>query len=135
MKKITLLLALTIALFFYTAAKDNSNPILRFNQNGKFKIVQFTDVHFIYNFYRSDSSLVLMQAALEAEKPDLVVLTGDVVCSENTKKAWLSLTKILVDSKIPWAVTLGNHDIEYELTGDEIGHNHRTSVLCKRERT
>lgn len=120
MKRITLLLVLTIALFFNAAAKDNSNPILRFNSNGKFKIVQFTDVHFIYNFYRSDSSLVLMKAALEAEKPDLVVLTGDVVCSENTKKAWLSLTKILIESKIPWAVTLGNHDVEYELTGDEI---------------
>ena len=31
-------------------------PVLKFNQNGKFKIVQFTDIHFQYDSYRSDSA-------------------------------------------------------------------------------
>lgn len=120
MKKITIIFFLIIAVLFSVKAKDKSNSRLKFNSNGKFKIVQFTDIHFKYNSYRSDSVLMMMKAAVEAEKPDLVVLTGDVVCTDNTKKAWLALTQILVDSKVPWAVTLGNHDIEYELKGEKI---------------
>ncbi|QGY46291.1 hypothetical protein GM418_22290 [Maribellus comscasis] len=93
---------------------------LRFGENGKLKIVQFTDIHFKYNSYKSDSALALMKNAVEAEKPGLVILTGDVVCSDNTKQAWLALAKIFVDSKVPWAVVLGNHDVEYELTNNQI---------------
>lgn len=101
-----------------TVAK--TKPALKFGENGKLKIVQFTDIHYQYNSYKSDSVLVLMKNAVADEKPDLVVLTGDVVCSENTKKAWLTLTKIFVDAKVPWAVVLGNHDVEYELTDKQI---------------
>lgn len=73
-----------------------------------------------YNSYKSDSTLVLMQNAVEAEKPGLVVLAGDVVCSANTRQAWVALTKVFVDAKVPWAVVLGNHDVEYELTNKQI---------------
>ncbi len=120
MKKIIIVLVLLVTVLFSAQAKDKTNTRLQFNENGKFKILQFTDIHFQYNSYRSDSVLMMMKAAVETEHPDLVVLTGDVVCSDNTREAWLMLTRILVDSKVPWAVTLGNHDIEYELTGAEI---------------
>jgi len=100
----------------------NPKPILRFNETGKFKIVQFTDVHYQYNSYRSDSALVLMRKVIEKEKPDLVVLTGDIVCSMNTPLAWLDLSKVMIDAKVPWAVVLGNHDAEfkYATTKEEI---------------
>ena len=97
-----------------------SKPVLRFNQDGKFKIVQFTDIHFQYSSYRSDSALMLMKTVIEKEKPDLVVLTGDVVCSKDTRLAWLALSQVMINAKTPWAVTLGNHDVEYELTGKQI---------------
>jgi hypothetical protein len=113
-----LILIITITSGFITVAK--TKPVLQFGENGKLKILQFTDIHFKYNSYRSDSALVLMKNAVEAEKPGLVVLTGDVVCTENTKKAWLALTKIFADAKVPWAVVLGNHDVEYELTANQI---------------
>lgn len=104
------------------AGGDKSKHVLHFNADGKFKIVQFTDVHFQYDSYRSDSALVLMKTVIEKEKPDLVVLTGDIVCSKNTVKAWLALSQVLIDAKVPWAVTLGNHDAEekYETSKDEI---------------
>lgn len=47
---------------------------LKFNANGKFKIVQFTDVHYIYNDPRSDVSIERINEVLDAEKPDLVIL-------------------------------------------------------------
>lgn len=117
----------TIILFLFlfagmgiVQAEDGANPVLRFDKNGKFKILQITDVHFQYDSYRSDSALVMIERAIAAETPDLIVLTGDVVCSKNTKLAWFALTQVLIDAQVPWAVTLGNHDIEYELTGKEI---------------
>ncbi len=121
MKKIVALslFILAVSLLSYSA-KENSKPILKFNPDGKFKIVQFTDVHFQYGSYRSDSALVIIKTVIAAEKPDLVVLTGDIVCSKNTAKAWISLSKVLIDAGIPWAVTLGNHDREYEMTEEQI---------------
>lgn len=118
-KKILSVILLILSLGLVSAEKS-SKPVLKFNQNGKFKIVQFTDIHFQYDSYRSDSALNLMKQVIRKEKPDLVVLTGDVVCSKNTVKAWKSLSKILIDAKVPWAVMLGNHDVEYELTGQQI---------------
>lgn len=113
-------LALLLSLFLASCAgSENSEEPLRFH-DGKFRIVQFTDIHFQYNSYRSDSALVLMKKVIESERPDLIVLTGDIVCSKNTGEAWLKLTKVLVDAGIPWAVTFGNHDREYELTNKQI---------------
>ena len=121
MKKIVLFLFMTtVCLFSVVNARNAKKAGLRFNAEGKFKILQFTDIHFKYNSFRSDSVLEMMKVAIATEKPDLVVITGDVVCSDQTRKAWLALTKPLVESKVPWAVTLGNHDVEYELTGAEI---------------
>lgn len=121
MKKIisVVFIMLTISIWSYTAGKV-TKPVLRFNEDGKFKIVQFTDTHFQYDSYRSDSALILMKSVIASEKPDLVVLTGDIVCSQNTAMAWFSLSKILIEAKVPWAVMLGNHDAQYELTKEQI---------------
>ncbi len=118
MNRITTLLV--IVLTFSLKINAEAKPVLKFNEKGKFKIIQFTDVHFQYNSFRSDSALKMMVAAVKTENPDLIVFTGDVVCSKNTKQAWLSFTKPFTEAKIPWAVVLGNHDIEYEITGNEI---------------
>jgi len=122
MKKATGLLVVIMAVVSLLSwGQDTiSAPELRFNENGKFKIVQFTDIHFQYDSYRSDSALILMRTVLKREKPDLVVLTGDIVCSKNTVKAWLKLSQILIDAKVPWAVMLGNHDAEKKYDTDKV---------------
>ena len=43
---------------------------LRFNANHKFKIVQFTDVHWIYNDPASEEAAERMREVLDAEQPD-----------------------------------------------------------------
>ena len=122
MQKIRILLALMVMTMPAWAGGDKSKDGLYFNADGKFKIVQFTDIHFQYDSYRSDSALVLMKTVIEKEKPDFVVLTGDIVCSKNTPKAWLSLSKVMIEARVPWAVTLGNHDAEekYDTNKEEI---------------
>jgi len=120
MKFSALFFSILFGLSCFLQAQNITNPELKFNDQGKFKILQFTDIHFQYKSFRSDSVLLLIQAAIKAENPDLVVLTGDVVCTKNTKKAWLDFAKTFNKTKVPWAVTLGNHDIEGDLSGKEI---------------
>lgn len=114
MKKINVAFCLII-LSFLTLDGQNK-PRLKFNSNSRFKIVQFTDIHLQYDSYRSDSVLVMMKKVIEHEKPDLVMLTGDVVGSDNRKKAWLKVAQVMIDAKTPWAAMFGNHDAEFELT-------------------
>ncbi len=113
---IRLLLSILFFTFFSATAQNNEKPLLKFNSQSRFKIVQFTDIHIQYDSYRSDSALVMMKTVIEREKPDLVVLTGDVVGSDNRKKAWLKVAQVMIDAKTPWAAMFGNHDAEYELT-------------------
>lgn len=106
-------------MFSILIATAEDKPILKFNAASKFKIVQFTDIHLQYDSYRSDSVLVMMRKVIQKEKPDLVVLTGDVVGSDNRKKAWHKVAQVMIDAKVPWAALLGNHDAEYELDKEQ----------------
>lgn len=110
-----LFITFTTILFLFFVVNGQEKPQLKFNSQSKFKIVQFTDIHIQYDSYRSDSALVMMKTVIEREKPDLVVLTGDVVGSDNRKKAWLKVAQVMIDAKTPWAAMFGNHDAEYEL--------------------
>lgn len=117
MKK--LFVAFSLIVFSFFVVNGQEKPILKFNSQSRFKIVQFTDIHLQYDSYRSDSALVMMKTVIEREKPDLVMLTGDVVGSDNRKKAWLKVAQVMIDAKTPWAAMLGNHDAEYELTMEQ----------------
>ena len=64
----------TTAAFVYAQEKP-----LKFNKDGKFKIVQFTDTHWIAGDPRSDIAGERMNQILDEEKPDLVVYTGDII--------------------------------------------------------
>jgi hypothetical protein len=61
-----------------------------------------------------------MNTILATEKPDLVVLTGDIAISSNVEAAWEIITRPMADAKIPWAAVLGNHDREHGHTNEEI---------------
>ena len=113
---------LGILLFFVglIAAYGQGKPVLKFNPDGKFKIVQITDVHLKHKEPLSDSAMLMIKKIITDEKPDLVMLTGDVVCSKNMEEAWDEFSKILIDAKTPWAFMMGNHDQENEMTGKEL---------------
>ncbi len=96
-------------------------PTLRFNKEGKFKIVQFTDVHMKEDHVgKRDSVIGTITTILKTEKPDLVVLSGDIATSENVKKAWLTVVQPMIDEKIPWAAVFGNHDWEHGYSNKQI---------------
>lgn len=89
-----------------------SDKELKFNANGKFKIVQFTDTHFVYRDKRSDITLERIEEVLKAEKPDLIALTGDIVTGKPAKEGWETILGVISKFNIPFAVAWGNHDAE-----------------------
>ena len=50
---------------------------MKFNKGKKFKIMQITDMQEIPAV--SPDTIALLEAAIETEKPDLVVYTGDQI--------------------------------------------------------
>lgn len=120
MKKI--LGTLLAVLFSFMAINDGvaQSSVLRFNKDGKFKIVQFTDVHFKYGNPASDIALERIGEVLDAEHPDLVIFTGDVVYSSPADKGMLQVLEQVERRKLPFVVTFGNHDNEQGKTRAEL---------------
>lgn len=93
---------------------------LKFNKDGKFKILQLADTHVVYGDTLSERTLKNLNAVLDAEKPDFVIHTGDIVYGKPAKESALLALQALVDRKIPFAVALGNHDSDFDLSRAEI---------------
>lgn len=91
---------------------------LRFREDGSFTIVQFTDTHFKNGEPADDQTAALMAAVLDAEQPDLVVYTGDMVegrpSADPAAAVRLALAPV-VGRGLPWAAVFGNHDDEGSL--------------------
>ncbi len=103
------------------------NRELKFN-NGKFKIMQIADTQEIPAV--SPDTIKLISAALDAEKPDLVIFTGDQIKGyssfflgekgkKNTESTIKELIKPLEERSIPFTMTFGNHDGEAALKKNE----------------
>ncbi|MDP2337368.1 MAG: metallophosphoesterase family protein [Bacteroidota bacterium] len=110
MKKILITLLLSVAFIVSVGAKPAGQ--LKFKPNGEFKIVQFTDTH--VHLVDGDNLNIYetVQEILEIEKPDLVILTGDIVTEENPEEGYRRFTAIFSKAKVPWVVVFGNHESE-----------------------
>lgn len=107
---------------------------LQFNKDGKFKIVQLTDLHFGENDEADANNQRLIRDILDQEKPDLVVVTGDVVSGyawDGKTRPWVAkqydkMAQVLIEKGHYWATTAGNHDEEGDLTRAEISEVDRS---------
>ena len=119
-KKIKALLAVVLCAAMLIAAASpafaavDNNDVLRFNKDGKFKIMQISDTQDID--IPREAMIMFMEKALDAEKPDLVVFTGDQLAGGKIKTAegvYAGIKAILqpvVDRGIPFTFVFGNHD-------------------------
>lgn len=91
------------------------NRSLRSRPDGSFTLVQFTDTHFEDGCVADQRTQALMERVLDLERPDLVVLTGDVIGGSGAKDppfAWWMAAEPMVARGLPWAAIFGNHDEE-----------------------
>lgn len=93
---------------------------LKFGSDRKFKIVQFTDVHWVSGSEHSVVSDKCMNRVLDEEKPDLVVFSGDFVTGKPAAKGLEEVLQPTVSRGIPFAMTFGNHDDEQGLSREEL---------------
>ena len=95
---------------------------LKFRPDGTFRIMQIADIQDTQ--ITSKDTVELIEAALDKDKPDLVVFTGDQIKGygftlslgnreENVKKAFDNFLKPVVDRNIPFTFCFGNHDVVY----------------------
>ena len=93
---------------------------LKFGEDKKFKIVQFTDIHWIADSLASEEAGARMDEVLDAEKPDLVIYTGDLIFARPADKAMRRALEPAIKRGIPFAVTFGNHDDEQDMNRKEL---------------
>lgn len=93
---------------------------LKFNTDGEFKIVQFSDVHYKVTEPGSQPAKDIIANVLDYEKPDLVIFTGDTVYGAPVLSGLETILKIVQQRHIPYAVTWGNHDSEFDKSRAEI---------------
>ena len=121
MKKLITVVFLSVVLLagfafpVYGTSRD-----LKFNEAGQFKIVQFTDVHYVKGDPKSDGALECIREVLRFEKPDLVIFTGDVSCCAPALEGMRDVVSIVSQAGVPFYVCFGNHDREFDATNEQL---------------
>jgi predicted phosphodiesterase len=88
---------------------------LQFRPDGTFTIVQLTDLHILNGDENDSKTKQLASQILETERPDLIVVTGDLIEGNKCERPYESFRDAVsfIDGKqIPWAFVFGNHDAE-----------------------
>lgn len=89
-------------------------------KDSKFKILQLSDLHWTENSSAGCKETGnTIRSIIRAEKPGVIILTGDIVTEQPAVKGWKSVITILESERIPFAAVMGNHDGEY-LSKDSI---------------
>ncbi len=121
---------LMAALCFGVSAEKDFDAPLKFNEDGKFKIMQVADLQ--DEMVLNSAVKAFLEAAVADQKPDLVVLTGDNIsggscesgtkCVDriNSKNAINQFMSIFEEYEVPVAVVFGNHDDENKLSKEEL---------------
>ena len=98
---------------------------LKFNKDGKFKILMLNDTQDVGKFGNPNMPK-FVKGCIEATNPDLVVFVGDQLSDvylapslKDFKIAINNICSICEDAKIPFAVTMGNHDHDRTATVSE----------------
>lgn len=113
----TLALAALMAASALTAGAQSR---MKFNSNGEFKVVQFTDMHLANNAERNDVVKSMIRELVTSERPDLVVFTGDNTIVDQVPQLWGEISALLTELHTPFTAVLGNHDDEHAVKRPDI---------------
>lgn len=125
------LLTLLIALSALCAATAQD---LRFSDNGEFKVMQLTDLHFNGEGWQSEHVPGMLARLIGHEKPDLIVVTGDLIYRRPGAATMYGICGAIAAQGVPYAIALGNHDAEQGITRTELYELIRTLPGCVNSR-
>ena len=83
-------------------------------RNGYFKMVQLTDLHYKLGVKASQQALDCIREMVTEEKPDLVMVTGDIIYSMPADSTLSVVLSTLSSLGVPFAITFGNHDYDFK---------------------
>ena len=138
---IAALLVVSFATFTFTGCKQKTSKYVSFTmsvgEDGTFKILQLTDIHFINSdvenerdvsksyAYRDEWAMTAIKDIVERADPDLIMVTGDstftldtmlhIIGNNDNLSAFKKMARYIDSFKIPWAFLFGNHDEEGSL--------------------
>lgn len=103
---------------------------LHFNRDGEFKIAQFTDLHYKLGQTAASAALKCINEVIEAEQPDLIIVTGDIIYSCPADSTLQAVIRCIDAHNIPFVMLFGNHDDEYGLTNAQLTDIIRRARHC-----
>ena len=109
-------------------------PILRFNEDGHFRILMMSDFHGKPDF--NHKLIDGIEALIDHAKPDFIMLGGDEVCgvSEDIFRTFITDVLEPINKRgIPWAHVFGNHDCEQNITKEQQEKIYEEFPLCLSE--
>ncbi|MCL2106385.1 MAG: metallophosphoesterase family protein [Oscillospiraceae bacterium] len=122
-------------------------PALRFDRNGRFTVMQISDVQDCAGV--AARSMELLEAALDQARPDFVIFTGDQIkgygmplwfgSREQKERRILrtleQMLEPLVRREIPFSFTFGNHDHDAPMDPAEQIRFYQSYALCRADDT
>jgi predicted phosphodiesterase len=114
---IVLILSHSVMVF---AAVPGENDVLKFDENGEFKIFNLCDIQ--DHFPMNKTTVAFIKDMIKIHEPDIVVLGGDNTTAPKETKvdAVKELCEIFVDSETYFTFVFGNHDDEQGYSREEL---------------
>ena len=101
---------------------DEKDGYYTFTTDNDLKVVQLSDIHIGAGFMSTKKDAMAInavEAMVSAEKPDLVIVTGDIgypvpfqAGTFNNKNAAKIFANLMEKMEVYWCLTYGNHDTE-----------------------
>jgi predicted phosphodiesterase len=122
-KVISILLSIVLVLSHSViafAAIPGENDVLKFDENGEFKIFNICDIQDHYPMNKT--TVAFIKDMIKLHNPDLVVLGGDNTTApkETKSDAIKEICDIFVDTETYFTFVFGNHDDEQDVSREEL---------------
>jgi len=95
------------------------------------RLLQITDTHF-HPSESTERTAAVIRGLVDAEKPDLVIHTGDFVNNDSRGPVEWKALEIMNELPVPWTLCFGNHDypvhdgagsLALDAISDAVGHH------------
>lgn len=93
---------------------ENTAVVIK-QRDRDFTILNLTDLHFAdydERAFMAFDTIATVKKLVRRTKPDLITVTGDILCSESMVYAVKRFTDMMDSFGIPWAPVFGNHEVD-----------------------